>query len=561
MSSMNQIVAGGNRTNNRQATNRIEGSRRGLALATVMLTMFFASLDQTVVSTSMPAIITDLKGLSLYAWVFTAYMMGSAITVPIYGKLSDVYGRKPFYLLGLGLFIVGSAISGQAQTIGALIAARALQGVGAGAMLSMPRATIGDIFNPRERGRWLGVIGSVFALSSILGPILGGWITDTWGWRWVFYINLPFGVLALLGVLVALPTVRTESRVKVDWLGSLLLAASLIPFLLAFTWAGSKYAWGSTTLITMFAGAAVGLVLFFVWEGRAAEPVLPASLFKNSIFTVSALASLLAAMGMFGSIMFIPLFFQGVLGLTATHSGQFMTPMMLSLLVAAIAGGVTVTKTGRYKAIALLGGALFVLGACLFTTAGVDTTRAAMVRNMAVIGLGLGLLQPVLNLAVQNAFPYKRMGVVNASVQFVSSLGGVIAAPILGTIMKNAFASQLPKLLPAPLQAALAGAGGLRDQLLANPQALAGEVAMKAIQAKFAAFGPQGEALFQSFLRAVQEALAAGIGKCFVVGVCFAVAAFVVVWFLRQIPLKRDEFFEEDGGAAGRGASAPTTGA
>ncbi len=558
MSSMNRTAVDGNRANNRQVTNRIEGSRRGLALATVMLTMFFASLDQTVVSTSMPAIITDLKGLSLYAWVFTAYMMGAAITVPIYGKLSDVYGRKPFYLLGLGLFIVGSAISGQAQTIGALIAARAFQGIGAGAMLSMPRATIGDIFNPRERGRWLGAIGSVFALSSILGPTLGGWITDTWGWRWVFYINLPFGVLALLGVMMALPSVRTENRVKVDWVGSLLLAGSLVPLLLAFTWAGSKYAWGSTTLIMMFAGAVVGLVLFFLWEGRAAEPVLPATLFGNSIFTVSAVASLLAAAGMFGCIMFIPLFFQGVLGLTATHSGQFMTPMMLSLLVAAIAGGVTVTKTGRYKVVALLGGALFVLGAYLLTTAGLDTTRSAMVRNMALVGLGLGLLQPVLNVAVQNAFPYKQMGVVNASVQFVSSLGGVIAAPILGTIMKNAFAAELPKLLPAPLQAALAGAGGLKDQLLANPQALAGGAAMRAVQAKFAAFGPEGEALFRGFVRAVQEALATGIAKCFVIGVCFAAAAFVVVWFLRQIPLKRDEFFEEDGGTAGRGASVPT---
>jgi multidrug resistance protein len=255
-----------------QRTNRITGRRRWWALGAVLLTIFFASLDQTVVATAMPVIIGDLKGLNIYAWVFTAYMITSAVTVPIYGKLSDVYGRKPFYVFGLSLFIIGSALSGQSKSMLELIIFRGLQGFGAGAMLSMPRATIGDIFNPRERGRWMGVISTTFGLASIIGPFLGGWITDNFGWPWIFYINLPVAGFALAGTLYALPRVRAEKQVNVDWTGSALLVLGLVPLLLGFTWAGNQYAWGSPVIIGLFVFSILTLGIFVWAERRAIDP-------------------------------------------------------------------------------------------------------------------------------------------------------------------------------------------------------------------------------------------------------------------------------------------------
>jgi EmrB/QacA subfamily drug resistance transporter len=290
-----------------QATNRIAADRRWWALAAVLITLFFASLDQTVVSTAMPVIIGDLNGFRIYAWVFTAYLITSAVTVPIYGKLSDVYGRKPFYVFGLGIFMVGSALSGQSHTMMELILFRGLQGIGAGAMLSMPLATIGDIFNPRERGRWMGVVSMAFGLAAIVGPFLGGWITDQLGWQWIFYINLPVATLALAGILYALPRVRTEHEAHVDWRGTGLLILGLVPMLLAFTWAGNQYPWGSPVIVGLFAFSAATLALFVWAETRAAEPIIPVEFFKVPIFAVANVVALLLSMGMFGTLLFIPL--------------------------------------------------------------------------------------------------------------------------------------------------------------------------------------------------------------------------------------------------------------
>jgi multidrug resistance protein len=245
-----------------QTTNQITGKRKWWALVTITVTMFFASMDQTIVSTAIPTIVGDLQGFSLYAWVFSVYMLTSPVTIPIYGKLSDVYGRKPFYIFGLVMFGIGSMVSGQANTMLQLVLARGLQGIGASAMMSMPRATVGDIFNPKERGRWMGVMGAVYGLSSIIGPAIGGWITATFSWHWVFYINLPFALLAIIGVAYSLPKVRAEKQVKVDWFGSTLLIIGLIPILLGFTWAGTKYAWTSPVELALFGGGAIMLVLF-----------------------------------------------------------------------------------------------------------------------------------------------------------------------------------------------------------------------------------------------------------------------------------------------------------
>ncbi len=529
-----------------QSTNRITGNARWWALGAVLLSMFFASLDQTVVSTALPVIVGDLHGLSIYAWVFTAYMMASAITVPIYGKLSDIYGRKPFYILGLVVFMVGSAFSGQAHTMLELILARGAQGIGAGALMSMPRATIGDIFNPRERGRWMGVIAATFGISSIIGPTVGGWITDHMGWRWVFYVNLPVAAVALAAVIVTLPRVRADHQVKLDWQGSVLMALGLVPLLLGLTWAGSQYAWGSPVILGMFAAAVIFLGLFVWNERRAPEPILDPALFAKPIFTATVVIALLVTMGMFGTLMFLPLYVQGVLGLSAQSSGEVLTPMMLSFIVGSVGSGWLMSRTGRYKLMSIFGALFMVAGMVLFTRMGVGTTWPTVVRNMVVMGIGIGTLLPLLNVAVQNAFPYRIMGVVNATQQFVRSLGGVIIAPILGTVLARAFSARFHEALPPTLRTLLAALPPQQQAALDNPQGLITAQAQDAIRSNFERFGAAGQTLYEQFVHAVRVGLDHGMGEIFVVGLVVAVLAFLATFLLPEIDLKRDEFFEAD---------------
>ncbi len=521
-----------------QSTNRITGTRKWWALATVLLTMFFSSMDQTVVSTALPTIIGDLHGFNLYAWVFSAYMMTSSVTVPIYGKLSDVFGRKPFYLFGLITFAVGSAVSGLSHSMFELILARAFQGIGAGAMMSMPRATIGDIFDPKERGRWMGVMGAVFGLASIIGPTLGGWITDTLSWRWVFYINLPFAILAIIGVLFTLPKVRTDHQVKLDWLGSLILVAGLIPILLGFTWAGSKYAWGSPIELSLFIGGLVLIVLFILWERKASDPVLTPVLFKNRIFTTSLILSVLVGMTMFGSIMFLPVYVQGVIGLNAQGSGWVMAPMMISFIIGSIISGQFMSKTGRYRSLAWVSGIVIVLGSYLLNQLGINTSWSTVVVDMVVLGLGIGALMPLMNVAVQNAFPYKMMGTVNSTQQFVSSLGGVIASAIFGSVLNKAFQNKLSSTLPASLHQMSSKLASV------SPQSLLTKQAQGMIQSQFSKLGAAGNVMYTELMKAVKTSLTFGIHQLFAVGLVFAVLCFIGTFFLPEAQLKGQEYFE-----------------
>jgi EmrB/QacA subfamily drug resistance transporter len=523
-----------------QTTNQITGSKKWWALATVLLTMFFSSMDQTVVSTAMPTIVGNLHGLNLYSWVFTAYMMASSVTIPIYGKLSDVFGRKPFYLFGLIMFGIGSAVSGQAHSMIELVWARAFQGIGAGAMMSMPRATVGDIFTPQERGKWMGVMMAVFGLSSIIGPALGGWITDTFSWRWVFYINLPFAVLAIIGVIVTLPKVRTEHQVKIDWLGSLILVVGLIPILLGFTWAGTKYAWGSPTELTLFIGGVIFLVLFVLWERKAPDPLLSPSLFKNRIFSTSLILGVLIGMTMFGSLMFLPIYVQGVIGLNAQSSGWVMSPMMLGFIFGSVVSGQVMSKTGRYKYLAWLSGAVIVVGSLLLNRMDIHTTWTTIVINMIVLGLGIGSLMPLMNMVVQNAFPYKMMGTVNSTQQFVSSLGGVIASPIFGSILNKAFTQKFNETLPASLGQFKSKLAGL------NPQALLTSQAQKSISAAFTKFGAAGHQMYLQLMDSVKISLTYGIQHLFEVGLVFACLSFIGTFFLPEVKLKGKEYFQSE---------------
>ena len=531
-----------------QTTNQISDDKRWVALVAVMIAMFFSSLDQTVVSTAMPVIISELKGFNLYAWVFTGYILATSVTVPLYGRLSDMYGRKPFYIFGFLVFLVGSAVAGMSTSIQMLIFARAFQGVGAGAMMSMPRATIGDIFNPRERGRWMGLIMGVFGLSTIIGPALGGWITDNWSWHWVFYINMPVALIALGMVMYALPTVRTDHRHHIDWWGSVTLAAFLVPVLLAVTWGGSTYAWGSVQEIGLFAFSAVMLASFLLIERRAQEPIIALEFFKNPTFSSAMIVTLMVAMSMFAVMLVLPIYVQGVLGMNAENSGYLMTPMMLSFIVASIVGGQLITRTGKYKALVFMGGIAMVLGSVLLTRLTISSHWSDVVVDMIVLGLGIGALMPAMGVIVQNIFPYRVMGAVNATQQMGNSLGGAIASPILGTVLAASFARLLPERLPSSLSRMFATLSPAQRKAFSDPQGIISVPGQNAIHQQFRALGPQGEALFRTFIHAVRSALTSSIVELFWVGVIFSALALLGTFLIREIQLKQNEFFREGSG-------------
>ena len=513
-------------------------SRRRVILVVVgvMLGMLLAALDQTVVGTAMPRVIADLNGMEHYAWVFTAYMLTSTVTVPIYGKLSDTYGRRIFFLVGMGFFLLGSALSGTSQDMTQLIIYRGIQGLGAGAMMPISQAIVGDLFSPMERGKWQGVMMSVFGLASILGPTAGGWITDNMGWRWVFYVNMPVGALALVAAGLVLPGRTRRQSHQIDYTGAATLIAGTVPLLLAFTWGGTQYAWGSPEIIGLFGFAIVMLAAFLVIEMRSAEPIISPALFRNSIFTVSTIVSFLVSAGMFGAIMYIPLFIQGVIGESATNSGAVLTPMMLSFIFSSIIAGQIMSRTGRYKVLALVALAVGSAGSFLLSQMDTSTTTSLVVRNMVVSGVGIGVMMSLFTIVVQNAFPRALLGQVTASLQFFRSIGGTIGVAVFSTFMMNGFQSTFQQNLPQVLKQTIPPA-----QLAAmqNPQVLLAPGATAKLQESFTVFGPQGLEMFRQLMDTIRLSLSSAIGSVFLVGTGVMVLSLISCLFLREIPLRK----------------------
>ncbi len=517
-------------------------SRREIlsTMTAVLLVMLLASLDQTIVGTAMPHIVSDLNGFDRYTWVTTAYLLTSTVMVPIYGKLSDLFGRKPIFLIGVVLFLIGSAASGASQSMNQLIAFRAFQGLGAAALMPIAIAVIGDLFSPRERGKWQGLTGGVFGISSILGPTAGGWITDHSTWRWVFYVNLPIGVIALLVLIFLMPTLRSKNigKVAIDYLGAALLIAGTVPLLLGFTWAGSLYAWSSWQVLSMFIGAVIFIALFIFYEARLerrkAQPIIAPSLFTNRIFTVSVLVTMITSMGMFGSILFLPLYAQGVLGISATNSGLLLAPLMLGLIFSSVVSGQLVARFGRYKWIAFVGMAITIGGSLLLQRLDVNSTNNQLIIAMIVLGLGLGFSMSLYSVIVQNALP-GRIGEATSGLTFFRSIGATVAVAAMGSILTSAYVPGFHNAIPALLKKTLKPAA---INVFNDPNVLLSTDIQKAILAQFAKFGPQGKAIYDQLLEAVKVGLTSGIHNVYVLCTILMCIGFVAIFLLKEIPLR-----------------------
>ena len=525
----------------------VSGKRLVFVLVGVILGMLLAALDGTIVGTAMPTIVASLGGLAHYSWVFTAYMLASTVTVLIYGKLSDIYGRRLFFLIAMVLFLIGSALSGLSHTMTQLIIFRGLQGLGAGGLMPIAMAIIGDIFPPAQRAKWGAGLTAIFGVATIIGPSLGGVITDNFGWQWVFYVNMPIGIIAILTTSLAMPGRGVRRSHSIDYLGVAALSAWSIPLLLAFSLGGSQYRWASPQIIGMIVVAIAMLGVFLFVESRAKEPVLSLGIFKNSIFTVSMIATFLTSVGMYGAISYLPLFVQGVIGSSASNAGAVITPMMVGFIVSSMISGQVLARTGRYKIMALIGFAVGAGGLLLLAQMGIHTTNSIVVQRMVITGLGIGVSMSLFTIVVQNAFPLSQMGAVTAALTFFRSIGGTIGVAVLGSVMNNRFNSSFDANLPDTLKQRLPA-----EQLAAlkNPQILLSHDATDKIHASFAAFGAQSDALFNQLTLALRQSLATAITSLFFAAMISMVLAFVAVIFLKEIPLRKTNAPEVPAGSS-----------
>jgi EmrB/QacA subfamily drug resistance transporter len=481
----------------------------------LMAGMLLAALDQTIVSTALPTIVGELGGLDHLSWVVTAYLLTTTASTPLYGKLSDIYGRRVMFQTAIVIFVIGSMLCGLSQDMLQLIVFRGVQGIGAGGLMAMAFAIIGDIVSPRERGRYTGYLGAVFAVASVAGPLLGGFFVDNLSWRWVFYVNVPIGAVALVitSSVLRLPFVRRDHTI--DYAGAGLLVASVSTLLLALVWGGSEYPWGSSTIVGLFAASAVLTALFLWWEHRSAEPILPLRLFRGRVFSTGVGLSFLLGGAMFGAIVFLPLFLQVATGASATNSGLLLLPLMAGLMTTSITSGRVIARTGRYKRWPIAGMAISAVGMLLLSTMDPHTSRWTSALYMLVVGLGLGMVMQVLVLAVQNGAEFADLGVVTSSVNFFRSLGGSFGVSVFGVVFATLLEDKLVKLIPPEL---LGGAGFSPDSLTASPA--------------------QIHALPPTILDPVTTAMSESITAVFLLVVPLLLIGVVIAFAMPELPLK-----------------------
>lgn len=493
--------------------------------AGLMLGMLVASISQTIVGPALPRIVAELGGMEHYSWLATAAMLVSAITVPIAGKLSDLYGRRPFYIAGLAVFMAGSIISGLAPNFWTLVAGRAVQGLGMGTLMPLSQTIIGDIVPPRFRGKYQGLMGAVFGISSIAGPLAGGFITDSIGWRWLFFVSLPIGFVAMAFIIRFFHLPHEKREVSIDYAGMVALAIALVSILLATSFGGTTWPWASAQIIVLYAVGAVATIAFILIERKAKEPVIPLRLFRSSIFTLSNIASFGIAIMMFGAIIYIPVYAQGVLGVSAAESGLILMPLMLGMIVMGMVSGFLVTKTGRYKEIILIGNALMIAGYVLLSRMHFGSSPLELTFAMLVFGVGLGLAMQQYTLVVQNNARRQDLGVATSSVQFFRNVGSTVGIAIYGTIMTTSIGPAIARYLPegAAGQVSEMDAGAVLD-----PAQLAG--------------------LSTPVADAVRQGLAEALHNTFLIGIPIGVLVLIASLFIKAVPLRETIHTSEEAG-------------
>jgi EmrB/QacA subfamily drug resistance transporter len=486
-----------------------EHQRVRVIFGALLLVLLLASLDQTIVSTALPTIVGDLGGLSHLSWVVTAYLLASTVVTPLYGKLGDLYGRKIMLRVAIGLFLVGSALCGLSQSMSELIAFRALQGLGGGGLIVTTMAAVGDIIAPRDRGKYQGLFGAVFGVSTVIGPLLGGFFVDSLSWRWIFYVNLPLGLVALAVIGVAFPARTEHVHHRIDYLGAAVLAAGLSAIVLFTSLGGTSYAWGSSFIIALIIVSVVMLVLFPLVEARAAEPILPLELFRNRTFAVTSAVGFIIGLALFGAVTFLPLYLQVVKGHSPTVSGLLITPMMAGLLVTSILSGNLISRFGHYRPFPIAGTAIMAVGLFLLSSITVSTPTRTTAAYMVVLGLGLGMVMQVLVLAVQNAVDYRFLGVATSGSTLFRQIGGSIGVSVFGAIFSSNLASELASRVPRSVHVPTA----------ANPAVVRHLPA--AVRAPYI------------------DAFSAALQPVFRLAAAVSVAGFLLSWLLRELPLRQ----------------------
>ena len=509
-------------------------SRTRLVLVTIgtMLALLLAALDQTIVGTAMPRIVADLNGLTYYTLVTTVYLVASTVMVPIAGKLGDLFGRKPFLLTGMIGFVAASALCGLSQNMLELVAFRGIQGVFGGILFATVFTVIGDLYPPQVRARVQGLFGAVFGLSSVLGPTVGGYLTDNLGWRWVFYVNVPVGVLAVLTVASTMPFTRTRASWRdIDFAGAGLLVLGVAPLLTALT-ITRDHAWTSFEVLGLLGLAALMLVLFFIVEQRGEHPIVPFKLFRDRTFSVSVIAGSLTGFAMFGSIIFVPLIYQGVLGISATNSGQLLTPMMLGLVFASVLSGQLMIRIARYRFIGTAGIAVMLVGMWLLSQVTVGTSRLEVVRDIVIVGAGLGTTFPLYLNAVQSAVSREFLGVATSQIQFWRNMGGTIGTAVLGSL--------LVERLDANIKTQLSGLPAAAANFVPKGSSSSAQTLFDAskISATRAALPAQLTPLFDQVLHAIRVGLANSLHEIFLYGGAVLLVALVASLFLKDVPLR-----------------------
>ena len=505
----------------------------------VLLGLFLAALDQTIVGTALPRIITDLRGNELYTWAFTAYLLTATISGPLYGKLSDLFGRKPMLLIGLVIFLVGSLLSGLSGEMWQLIAFRALQGIGAGALFPIALAVIGDIFAPSERGKYQGFFGAVFGMSSLIGPGIGGLITDTIGWQWVFFVNLPIGAVVIYIVWRLLPTVRSRDvRPSIDYLGAALFVAALVPILVGLT--NKQFGeWTDPQVGGLIVLGVVVAAVFLFAESRAAEPIVPLRLFRNPTFAISVAAFFLVAMGMFATFVFLPRWFQVVEGTSATESGYQILALLVGLITSATTAGQLVSRTGRYKLFTAGALVLLAFGLFLLTNLRADTPRPVLWAWMLVAGLGVGPSFAVFSLIVQNSVPFRDLGAATSNLTLFQQVGGTVGLAMTGTIFGSRLLEEIPRQLdaaglPPQVSAGFAAQGG---QTL-NELTAVGDLGARILSSVPPEVRPLVEPLIPDIVGAVHQAFSLATANTFLLGVVTSLVAAGLVLLLREVPIR-----------------------